>query len=196
MIDHILIVVLWIAFGVLHTVLAAGWWKRKMQAWMGRNYKYYPLAYSVFAAVTMILILIFQFTMPGVLLFNMPMWGKVLTGIPLIAGLVIMLAMIRKYFFHLSGISVFYKTQPGAVLQTNGLHRYMRHPLYTGNLLFIWSLCLLMPYLHHLLACIIITIYTLLGARIEEQKLVEQFGEKYIRYQQQVPMIVPRIRRV
>ena len=196
MIDHILLVVLWIAFGVLHSLLAAGWWKLKMQAWLGRNYKYYPLAYSVFAAVTMILILVFQFAMRSRLLFNMPLWGKVLTGVPLVAGLAIMLAMIRKYFFYLSGIGVFYTTQPEAVLPTNGLHRYMRHPLYTGTLLFIWSLFLLMPYLNHLLACIIITIYTLLGARIEEQKLVEQFGEKYIAYQKQVPMILPRLRRV
>jgi protein-S-isoprenylcysteine O-methyltransferase Ste14 len=196
MIDHILLVVFWIAFGVLHSVLAAGWWKLKMQAWLGANYKYYPLAYSVFAAITMILILVYQFMMQSPLLFRMPLWGKMLTGIPVVAGLAIMLAMIRKYFFHLSGISVFYKTHPDAVLQTNGLHRYMRHPLYTGTLLFIWSLFLLMPHLNHLLACIIITIYTLLGAQIEEQKLVEQFGEKYIRYQKQVPMIVPRIRHV
>jgi protein-S-isoprenylcysteine O-methyltransferase Ste14 len=188
--------VLWIAFGVLHSMLAAGWWKRKMQAWLGANYKYYPLAYSVFAAITMILVLVFQFTMQSPRLFRMPMWGRVLAAIPAVASLAIMLAMIRKYFFHLSGISVFYKTPSEPVLQTNGLHRYMRHPLYTGTLLFIWSLFLLIPYLSHLLACIIITIYTLLGAQIEEQKLVEQFGEKYIRYQKQVPMIVPRFRRV
>jgi protein-S-isoprenylcysteine O-methyltransferase Ste14 len=189
-------VAFWILFGVLHSVLAAGWWKQKMQAWLGRNYKYYPLAYSIFAAVSMTLILVFQFTMQSPLLFIVPLWGKVLAGIPVLAGLAIMLVICRKYFFYLSGISVFYKTQPDAVLQTNGLHRYMRHPLYAGTLLFIWSLFLLMPYLDHLLACIIITVYTLLGAQIEEKKLIEQFGEKYIRYQQQVPMILPRIRRV
>jgi len=196
MFDHILLVVFWIAFGVLHSVLAAGWWKLKMQAWLGANYKYYPLAYSIFAAVTMILILVFQFTMQSPLLFPMPLWAKMLAGIPVLAGLAIMLVICRKYFFYLSGISVFYKTQPDPVLQTNGLHRYMRHPLYFGTLLFIWSLFLMMPYLNHLLACIIITVYTLLGAQIEEKKLVEQFGEKYIEYKKQVPMIVPRLRRV
>jgi len=195
-INHILLVALWIAFGVLHSVLAAGWWKQKMQTWLGTNYKYYPLAYSIFAAVSMILILVFQFTMQSPLLFKMPLWGKVLAAIPVLAGLSIMLIICRKYFFYLSGISVFYNTQPDAVLQTNGLHRYMRHPLYFGTLLFIWSLFLLMPYLNHLLACFIITIYTLLGAQIEEKKLVEQFGEKYIKYKKQVPMIVPRLGRL
>jgi protein-S-isoprenylcysteine O-methyltransferase Ste14 len=196
MIHHILLILLWILFGVLHSVLAAGWWKQKMQAWLGTNYKYYPLAYSVFAAISMILILVFQFTMQSPLLFTMPLWAKVLAGAPVLAGLAIMLTICRKYFFYLSGISVFYKTQPAAVLQTNGLHRYMRHPLYAGTLLFIWSLFLLMPYLNHLLACIIITVYTLLGAQIEEKKLVEQFGEKYIEYKKRVPMIVPGFRRV
>lgn len=192
-INHILLVVFWILFSVLHSVLAAEWWKQKMQAWLGAHYKYYHFAYSVFAAVTMTLILVFQFTMQSVLLFVLPGWAKVLAGLLVLTGLAVMIIICRKYFFYLSGISVFYKRQPTAVLETNGLHRYVRHPLYAGTLLFIWSLFLLMPFLNNLLACIIITMYTLLGARIEERKLVAQFGEDYLGYKQRVPMIIPRI---
>lgn len=191
-IHHIILILLWIAFGVLHSMLAAPWWKQKMQRWMGANFKYYHFAYSVFAEVSMISILIYQFTMESRLLFTVPVWGRVLVGLPLLTGLTIMLMAIRKYFFSLSGISVFYKRQPPVELEQSGMHRYVRHPLYAGTLLFIWSLFILFPYLNYLLAGIIITAYTLLGARIEEKKLVERFGEKYVRYKQNVPMIVPK----
>lgn len=189
--DHIILVLLWVLFGVLHSVLAAGWWKQRMQRWLGANYKYYHFAYSVFAAVSLIGILVFQYTMYSRLLYEAPVWVKVLLWLPVLAGAAIMGVVIRKYFFSLSGISVFYKKQPPAALELGGLHRYVRHPLYFGTLLFIWSLFFVFPYLNNLLACIIITGYTLLGARLEEKKLVAQFGEKYLSYKQRVPMLIP-----
>jgi protein-S-isoprenylcysteine O-methyltransferase Ste14 len=190
-INHIILALLWGLFGVLHSVLAAPGWKRLMQRWLGRGYKYYHFAYSLFAAVTLIGILVFQYTMPGYLLFVAPVWIKVLLCLPVLAGLTIMLVVIRKYFFSLSGISVFYKQQPPVVLEQSGLHRYVRHPLYFGTLLFIWSLFFVFPYLNNLVACIVITAYTVLGAKLEEKKLVAQFGEKYKAYQQGVPMLIP-----
>jgi methanethiol S-methyltransferase len=188
---HIILGVLWIAFGVLHSVLAAGWWKRLVQQVMGGAYKYYPFLYSVFAAGSLTGILIYQFRMESRLLFALPVWAKVMAGVLALAGAGIMVNICRKYFFALSGISVFYKEQPPVKLELGGLHRYVRHPLYFGTLLFIWALFFLMPYASHLIACSIITIYTVLGTRIEEKKLVQQFGAAYTHYQQRVPMLMP-----
>jgi protein-S-isoprenylcysteine O-methyltransferase Ste14 len=190
-INHIVLALLWVLFGIFHSVLAAGWWKQKMQRWLGTNFKYYHFAYSVFAAVTLVGILVFQYTMQSPLLYEAPVWVKGLLCLPALAGLLIMGVVIRKYFFSLSGISVFYKQQPPPVLEQGGLHRFVRHPLYFGTLLFIWSLFFVFPYLNNLLACIVITLYTIWGARLEEKKLVAQFGEKYVIYKQKVPMIIP-----
>jgi protein-S-isoprenylcysteine O-methyltransferase Ste14 len=44
----------------------------------------------------------------------------------------------------------------------------------------------------NLLACLVITLYTIWGARLEEKKLVARFGEKYQAYKQRVPMLIPR----
>jgi protein-S-isoprenylcysteine O-methyltransferase Ste14 len=192
---HIILVSLWIAFGVLHSVLAGAWFKRRMQQLLQRNFKYYPLAYSIFAAVTMTGILLYQYHIPGKLLFTTPLWLIVPAGIGTSAGVIIMGMMIWKYFYYLSGISVFFTKEPPAVLQLGGLHRYVRHPLYTGTLLFIWSLFLLFPYTKHLLACIIITAYTLYGVQLEEKKLVAQYGEAYIKYRKRTPMLIPGLRR-
>ena len=185
--------VLWLLFGLLHSLLAASCWKRMMQRRLGAGYKYYHFAYSVFAALTLSAILVFQITMESRLLYVAPVWVNLLLCLPVLAGLAIMAVVIKKYFFSLSGISVFYKQQAPVVLEQGGLHRYVRHPLYFGTLLFIWALFFVFPYLNNLLACCVITLSTVLGARLEEKKLVAQFGEQYVLYKQQVPLLIPRI---
>jgi protein-S-isoprenylcysteine O-methyltransferase Ste14 len=192
LIDHIILVFLWLLFGILHSVLAAGWWKRLMQQWLGAGFKYYNFAYSVFAALTLTGVLIFQLAMQSPLLYAAPRWVNLLLWLPVVAGLLIMAVVIKKYFFSLSGISVFYKHQPPVALEQGGLHRYVRHPLYFGTLLFIWALFFEFPYFNNLLACIVMTVYTVLGATLEEKKLVKQFGEQYVLYKKQVPMLIPR----
>ena len=192
-INHIILVVLWLLFGVLHSLLAAEWWKRLMQRRLGAGYKYYHFAYSVFAALTFIGVLLFQSTMPSRLLYVAPLGVKLLLCLPVLTGLLIMGVVIKKYFFSLSGIIVFYKQQPPAVLELGGLNRYVRHPLYFGTLLFVWALFFVFPYLNNLLACIVITLYTVLGAMLEERKLVTRFGEQYVSYKKKVPMLIPRI---
>jgi len=39
-----------------------------------------------------------------------------------------------------------------------------------------------------------LTIYLVVGALYEERKLVREFGETYIDYQQRTPMIIPLVR--
>lgn len=191
--NHILLALLWLLFGILHSVLAANWWKRRMEQWLGTHYKFYHFSYSIFAAITLAGVLIFQAFLPSQLLYKAPVWVKLLLCLPLLAGLVIMGVLIRKYFFALSGISVFYKEQAPLALELGGVHRYVRHPLYSGTLLFIWSVFFIYPYTKNLIACLVITLYTVWGARLEEKKLVAQFGEKYTAYKKRVPMLIPTL---
>jgi protein-S-isoprenylcysteine O-methyltransferase Ste14 len=37
----------------------------------------------------------------------------------------------------------------------------------------------------------LLTLYVLIGTWLEERKLVLEFGEAYLRYQRQVPMLIP-----
>jgi len=37
----------------------------------------------------------------------------------------------------------------------------------------------------------VLTVYILIATRLEEKKLVLEFGDAYIKYQQQVPMLIP-----
>jgi protein-S-isoprenylcysteine O-methyltransferase Ste14 len=93
-------------------------------------------------------------------------------------------------------VSVFWRKEVGGVLETGGLHRYVRHPLYLGTLLLIWSLFLFFPLLSNLLGCMAITLYTLAGIRLEERKLLLRFGSMYADYCKRTPMLIPRFRSI
>lgn len=75
---------------------------------------------------------------------------------------------------------------------TNGVNRWVRHPLYTAGLVFIWLIPIMTS---NLLALNLgLTVYLILGAIYEQRKLVREFGEQYIRYQERVPMLIPGLR--
>jgi len=93
--------------------------------------------------------------------------------------------------FDLSGVNVFFREVLTDKLQVNGLNKYVRHPLYSSTLLFVWSFFFWRPLLSNLISCICILLYTLIGIYFEEQKLVKTFGEDYKEYAAKVPMIIP-----
>jgi len=45
-----------------------------------------------------------------------------------------------------------------------------------------------------LLLTILSLIYFIVGGIIEEGRLIQQFGEEYLRYRQQVPFMIPSLR--
>lgn len=186
------LILYWGLFGVSHSVLAAGWCKRFFQRIMGRGYRYYRFFYSVFALLSLVLILGYQYSIPSRALWRVNWPAGIIAGILALAGLLIMIVCILKYFSYLSGIDVFFPgDKKAAHLETDGLHRFVRHPLYFGTLLTIWSFFFLFPIMSNLLACIMITLYTCIGTLFEEQKLVDEFGADYTQYQQEVPMLIP-----
>ena len=73
--------------------------------------------------------------------------------------------------------------------RTPALYRHVRHPLYLGFVVAFWSapamsagrLCLAAAF----------TAYILVAIRLEERDLVRVHGERYRRYQRDVPMLVP-----
>jgi protein-S-isoprenylcysteine O-methyltransferase Ste14 len=102
-----------------------------------------------------------------------------------------MVVCIRKYFYELSGLQALQNKSNKNTLQQKGLHKYVRHPLYLGTLLFIWGLFIIFPYLNNLIACLVITTYTVIGIELEEKKLREEFGDVYREYSKKVPRLFP-----
>src|SRR5664279_5288371 len=132
----------WILFCVIHHITAMEKCKKMFQSKMGRSFQYYRLIYSFLALGTLIFVLWFQFSINSVGL-GIPVRIKYFVGLPFgILGTFLMGVSISKYFIKLSGIGVFYHKKRSASLELYGVHKYIRHPLYLGTLLAMWSLFL------------------------------------------------------
>lgn len=190
---HLLLALAWILFCGLHSLFAGLRWKAWMQVKMGGHFRYYRLYYTVFAFLSLGLVVAYQLQIDSPLLLQGSQWLRAAGIATTLAGLLIMAVCIRKYFMHLSGLKSLYLNDDQAAnqLQITGIHRYVRHPLYSGTFLAIWGLWLLFPTLALLIANFVITGYTLLAIRWEEQKLVQEFGDAYRQYRRQVPKLVP-----
>ncbi len=68
------------------------------------------------------------------------------------------------------------------------LHRYVRHPWYSLGLVIIWTRDMDAMFLAT--ACFL-TLYLIIGSRMEERKLVSYHGETYREYRKRVPGLIP-----
>ncbi len=192
---HFWLIAFWILFGALHSVIASLWFKAWVKNLFGSWFRFYRLFYSAFSVLTLALILWFHFSIKSIRLWDVPPLTKPLAGLMLSAGIFLLLPCCLKYFKQVSGIGVWTKKDKTPVLEKDGLHGWVRHPLYLGTLIFIWALFIFYPWLNGLVTCFMISAYTLIGIRWEEKKLVHEFGAAYEKYQQEVPMILPFFRR-
>lgn len=94
----------------------------------------------------------------------------------------------------LSGVRSIFTRVPASELKVNGIHRFVRHPLYSGTILFVWGLFLVFPFLNNFIAAVLLTLYVLVGISFEEKKLIKEFGKEYEGYIQNVPMLIPRLK--
>ncbi|CAF1292105.1 unnamed protein product [Adineta ricciae] len=85
------------------------------------------------------------------------------------------------------------RTSGNETLVTGGLFRLCRHPLYFFTIL-AWLITPVMS-LDRLAFIAYTCLYALIGIHFEERKLVQIFGESYVKYQQHVPSIIPSFRR-
>ena len=78
----------------------------------------------------------------------------------------------------------------GTPFIVRGPYRWVRHPLYLAMLLLIWSFPDVS--IDRLLFNILWTAWIVVATVLEEQDLVDGFGEVYLDYQRKVPMLLPR----
>jgi protein-S-isoprenylcysteine O-methyltransferase Ste14 len=155
--------------------------------------RYYRLVYTTFVTILLVVILWYQYSLKSILLWNSSYWILPSLLFLILPGGVIVFISIKKYFFLLSGIQAVFKKTPVKELKITGIHRFVRHPLYTGTIMMVWGFFLLFPYLYNLIAVVLLTLYVIIGIRFEEKKLIAEFGSKYLDYMKKVPPLIPRI---
>jgi protein-S-isoprenylcysteine O-methyltransferase Ste14 len=188
-----LILITALAYGLLHSFLASLKMKVYAHHWLGELAdRWFRLAYNFIAIITLIPILFLTILKPDQRIYLIPFPWIFFTLF--IQGLALVMLLIGLWqtgvtsFLGLRQIFRAEDTSPSKLV-IHGLYRYVRHPLYTAGLIFIW----LTPYLswNWLAVNLSFTIYIFIGAYFEERKLLLEFGEAYAEYQHRTPMLIP-----
>jgi protein-S-isoprenylcysteine O-methyltransferase Ste14 len=185
------------AYAIVHSLLASLRAKQKVRASLGdRAERSYRFFYNIFSGVTLIPVLAVPMLLPGenIYRFTGP-WLVASTLLQLLGALIILVGMLQTDIWHFIGLRQLVDTRQSdqSSMITHGLYRYIRHPLYTGGLLFIWFIPLMTTSL--LAFNLAGTIYLYVGSIFEERRLIAEFGDDYRKYQQQVPRFIPWPRR-
>ena len=78
-------------------------------------------------------------------------------------------------------------------LVTNGIYRFIRHPMYGSLFLFCWGLFLKLPSLSGSLLAVSASIFLIATSCVEEKENLNYFGEAYREYMKRTKRFVPFI---
>lgn len=84
------------------------------------------------------------------------------------------------------------KTTEGQELVTSGIYSKIRHPFYTSILILFLGVAVMAWNLYALLFFILFIIALLFRIKKEEKELIAKFGDKYRRYREEVPILLPK----
>lgn len=179
-------------YGGLHSLLAVRRWKLYLQNRFPSGYRYYRLVYSFFAVISLFPIIWLLLTLPDHVLYRFPFpWIIISMIIQSVIGVVLLIEVRQTGILSITGIrELFIKEKPSDKLNTAGLYKYVRHPIYSLGLVFMWLFPVMTTNLFSL--WLAISIYIFIGAALEERKLLVVFPD-YKNYQERVPMFVPKI---
>ncbi|OGF45271.1 MAG: hypothetical protein A2231_11105 [Candidatus Firestonebacteria bacterium RIFOXYA2_FULL_40_8] len=113
-----------------------------------------------------------------------------------ILGIVLLsLKMVLKYR-SMKALGKFWSIQielrKGQTVIREGPYKYVRHPAYASTIIeVIGGLLLVNAYYSLLLACIIYFPLIIIRIVLEERNLLGELGDGYMKYQKEVPMLLP-----
>lgn len=186
------IVLAWLVFGGMHSLTAGNRVKEQLQSFSLFSQRYYRLLYNGFSVLTFLPVL---FALNAAPVCFLSAWhGSPWVG-SLIIGLGIMLGLFALKSYNLAEFIGWpaNQTAGGGTLQQRGLLRYVRHPLYSAIILAAVGLVVQHPDWKHVLFGLSAFLYIRIGIYFEEKKLVQTFGDAYIRYRQRTSMLIPAI---
>lgn len=182
----------WLAYFTLHSALASLAAKR----WCARHWPsampFYRALFNGVALLTLLPVawLMLRTAWP-------PVWawtgaGAWLANAVALAALLGALATRSAYdlraFIGWPPMKTATPTGDGQPFALSALHRHVRHPWYFTGLVLLWTRDMDVALLT---TALLTTAYLGVGARLEENKLIDAYGDAYRRYRARVPGLLP-----
>lgn len=180
---------LWSIYYVLHSVLASSQLK-KVGEQVGLSSQVYRLIYSFISTVGLLLLLLVTSTVESQVFFPSSIPLKYIAMVIASWGVMIVISSFR-YLSLLVFIGLKSRVESGLI--TGGIHKHVRHPIYSGTILIVIGMLLYLPTSVSWMIGIITFMYLSVGIYFEEQKLVGEFGESYVSYKRKTPAIIPKL---
>jgi protein-S-isoprenylcysteine O-methyltransferase Ste14 len=185
-------------FAVQHTVMARpefkAVWTRFIPATIERS------TYVLLSSLALILLFWLWRPMPEIVWRTTPgdLAYLVLNGLFWFGWLFVLLSTFMIDHFHLFGLkqvssAASGKPPPSMRFMKPGFYRFMRHPIMFGFIVAFWATPVMT--VGHLYFALVTTVYILVALKFEERDLVNELGEVYVQYREEVRMIVPLPRR-
>jgi len=193
--DYLLLIALWSGWCLLHSVLASVRVNTALRVRLGAYFRYYRLFYNLFAVISLVPVVLYSSLLQGVPFFVWSGFWQLLQWSMIVVALLMFYLPLRRYdmdqFLGLrqirSGLSHAALSTAGS-LDSGGILGCVRHPWYSAGILLIWARDLDMSVF---LVNVILSTYLIVGAFIEEKKLLAELGEEYRQYRRRVPMFIP-----
>lgn len=191
--EMLLLAASWLAYFILHSWLASlaakHWVASRWPAFMPA----YRLAFNLVAVTLLLPVLALTYALPGSELWRwhgLAAWLANGLSLLAVAGVIYSSkGYDMQEFLGIRQLRGNVRTvEDQESFHLSGFHRHVRHPWYFCALVLIWSRDMSAA---TLLSSVMLTLYFVVGSRLEENKLVTYHGEVYRRYMERVPGLVP-----
>jgi methanethiol S-methyltransferase len=193
---YLLVALLWTGYVSLHSFLISIRFTNLMTRLLKDYYAFYRLFYVLISFVLLVPLINYTSRLDDEIIIAYEPPLSVIRYI-LISGSLLM--FFWAFFFNYDSLSFWgirqilnfkkkkeINSQEG--IKRNGLLGIMRHPMYLALIIYLW--CQTFRVIDIVINTLL-TVYVIIGTLLEEKKLVLEFGEAYIKYQQEVPILIP-----
>lgn len=193
---YLLVVLFWTGYVSLHSFLISIRFTNLMTRLLKDYYAFYRLFYVLISLILIIPLINYTSQLDDTVIIVYEPPFSVIRYI-LISGSLLM--FFWAFFFDYDSLSFwgirqilnFRKvkgTNTSGGIKRSGLLGIIRHPMYLALIIYLWCQTFRVV---DIVTNTLLTIYVIIGTILEEKKLVLEFGEEYLKYQQEVPMLIP-----
>jgi methanethiol S-methyltransferase len=197
---YLVITLIWSAYCFLHSFMISIWFSNVMKRLLREYYAFYRLFFVLVSTLLLFPIIRYTIQLDHEVVITYSTTLNIIRYILITMGvLVFAKAFLIDYdVLHFLGFRQalkFNKTEKElshSELKKSGLLGIVRHPMYSAVVVLLWCHSFTIA---DVIVNAVLTIYVVIGTILEERKLVIEFGDSYIRYQKEVPMLIPFTRR-